>query len=301
MSTTRWALPLLLATGCFSDPGGGGTVTAGSSSLSSSSSSSSADASTSTGVPTTGAPTTGDDTTGTSTTTGDASDTGPTSTTGPADGDPCDPWDPRCPAGSKCAPWADDGGNSWNANKCVPAGDRPPGLGCTVEGSATSGLDTCQAGAMCWDVDPDTLAGVCVAQCQGSPQSPACNIGSACYTTNLGSINLCIATCDPLEAKCDGVCVFDGSEDQFICLPDASGRAMLHDACEFSNGCPPGSACANAALSTLCAVETDTCCLAYCDLTVADVCGADQECLPFFDRGEAPPDLENVGLCISMM
>ncbi len=41
----------------------------------------------------------------------------------------------------------------------MPAGDKPPGLGCTVEGSATSGIDTCQAGAMCWDVDPVTLAG----------------------------------------------------------------------------------------------------------------------------------------------
>ncbi len=50
---------------------------------------------------------------------------------------PCDVFKQDCPEGEKCSAYADDGGTSWNASKCVPVnGDGQPGEPCTVEGSA---------------------------------------------------------------------------------------------------------------------------------------------------------------------
>ena len=73
----------------------------------------------------------------------------------------CSTFAQDCPPGFKCMPWASDGGNSWNATRCVPIAPDPnaPGEPCTVEGSGVSGLDDCDGTSMCWDVDPDTLEG----------------------------------------------------------------------------------------------------------------------------------------------
>src|SRR5690606_7229360 len=37
----------------------------------------------------------------------------------------CDVFAQDCPPGEKCTFWADDGGSSWNALKCVPVVDDP--------------------------------------------------------------------------------------------------------------------------------------------------------------------------------
>src|SRR5689334_19955710 len=59
----------------------------------------------------------------------------------------CDVWIDDCPVGTKCMPWANDGGNSWNATRCTPLAEDPNGIGepCTVEGSPVTGIDDCEA------------------------------------------------------------------------------------------------------------------------------------------------------------
>jgi hypothetical protein len=73
-------------------------------------------------------------------------------------------------------PWADDGGTEWNATKCsaLDPDSKAPGEPCTAEGSGVSGVDDCEEGSMCWDVDPDTLQGFCVAFCIGTEANPSC-------------------------------------------------------------------------------------------------------------------------------
>ena len=60
----------------------------------------------------------------------------------------CDIWAQDCPDGEKCMPWANDGGNSWNATRCSPLDPNPgqPGDACTVEGCGVSGIDNCDIG-----------------------------------------------------------------------------------------------------------------------------------------------------------
>src|SRR5690606_34162493 len=115
----------------------------------------------------------------------------------------CDVWAQDCPEGEKCSAWANDGGESWNATICVPVGEDKPGEPCTAEGSPLSGHDSCELGAMCWDVDPETLEGTCVGLCDGSEDAPTCaEPMTTCAITNGGVLNLCLPTCDPFLQDC---------------------------------------------------------------------------------------------------
>lgn len=69
--------------------------------------------------------------------------------------------DSCCDPKLKCVAYADGGGSSWNALRCVPIARNPdqPGEPCTVVESNVSGIDSCDQGAMCWDVDNNTLEG----------------------------------------------------------------------------------------------------------------------------------------------
>ena len=81
--------------------------------------------------------------------------------------DACSSWEQDCPPGQKCNVWAKDGANAWNATKCVPVEPDADEAGepCRVTESGVSGLDSCQLGAVCWDVDPVTMLGRCVDFC----------------------------------------------------------------------------------------------------------------------------------------
>lgn len=89
----------------------------------------------------------------------------------------CDLFEQDCPAGEKCAGWANDGGNVFNATRCSPIDDMPmqPGDICEAEGSGVSGIDNCDIGAQCLFVDPETNDGICVALCSGSAKAPVCD------------------------------------------------------------------------------------------------------------------------------
>jgi len=98
----------------------------------------------------------------------------------------CDPWAQDCTFGEKCAPWNDDGGNSYNATKCVSVDPEPkqPGEPCVGEG--LSGQDDCDVGVLC-------VQGICVALCQGTPEDPICSEeGTACSIENEGVLILCL-------------------------------------------------------------------------------------------------------------
>ena len=61
----------------------------------------------------------------------------------------------------------------------------------TVEGSGVSGIDTCDARSMCYYVDSETSAGICVGFCQGSQNAPTCDDGFIYTIVNDGVLTLC--------------------------------------------------------------------------------------------------------------
>jgi hypothetical protein len=216
----------------------------------------------------------------------------------------CDVWAQDCPVGEKCAPWANDGGSSWNATRCVSIDDNPgePGDPCQAEGSGVTGLDDCNASSMCWDVD-ETGLGTCVAFCSGNEASPVCESTEAsCVIANDGVLILCLPNCDPLMSDCgDGSACYP-TETAFVCVFDASlEEGAYADACEYTNVCDPGLWCAPA--ETVPGCETPRCCTPFCDLSEPDPDGScpgaagGQECVPWYEEGQVPPGYEDIGTC----
>lgn len=253
---------------------------------------------------TTDDPTTGDTSTGS--TEGGSSSTGGENSCesiSPYDGiGECDPYAQDCAEGFRCVPWANDGGNNWNATRCSPLDADPDLLGdpCTVEGSGVSGLDSCDTGLMCFGVDGDTNIGECIALCVCGPETPQCaEAASACSVSNGGSLPICLSPCDPLtQNSCD-----DGSgcypvDNTFVCAPDASGDLDGQgDTCANINACDPGLACVNPAAAPDCPAGAVGCCTAFCDLDGIDDCPALSECQAWFAEGMELPGFENIGFC----
>jgi len=217
----------------------------------------------------------------------------------------CDVWSNDCNEGEKCMPWANDGGNSWNATKCVPIAETPgePGDACMVDGSGVSGFDDCGEHSMCWDVDEEGM-GTCVAFCDGNEASPVCeNPDTTCVIANDGVLNLCLPICDPLMSSCaEGQACYP-SGDTFVCVFDASADAGAHgDPCEFTNVCDPGLWCAPASGVPDC--PTANCCTSFCDLSDPDASAScpgaagGQQCVPWYEEGQVPPDYEDLGTCL---
>ncbi len=218
----------------------------------------------------------------------------------------CDIWAQDCPDGEKCMPWASDGGGSWNATRCSPVDPAAasPGDTCTVEGTGVSGIDNCELGSMCWDVDGETNMGTCVPFCMGTEAAPVCSDpATTCTIANEGVIILCLPNCDPLLQDCDEGQACYPVGDAFVCGPDASLEAGVYaDPCAFINDCDPGLFCANPALVPDCAGSSG-CCSTFCDTTDPGASAAcpgasgGQECIAWFDAGQAMPGLENLGFC----
>jgi hypothetical protein len=220
----------------------------------------------------------------------------------------CDNWAQDCPEGQKCMPWADGGSTAWNGTKCTDVQPNPgqPGDECTVEGSAVSGVDSCDKGVMCWDVDPNTNMGICVGMCTGSVEAPMCDSEFTCFVSNDGVLNLCLKICDPLAQDCagDDVCIPNPQgQGEFTCVLDASGEeGQQFDPCEYINSCDAGLFCALPANAMECDPAATGCCLPFCDLENPGMCpGAGQSCLAWFEQGTAPPGYETVGYCGIMM
>lgn len=214
-------------------------------------------------------------------------------------GGECDQWAQDCDDGEKCSAYADDGSNAWNNTKCVAVMDDPgvPGDVCTVEGSGVSGVDSCEKGAMCWDVDVDTGLGHCIALCTGTPEAPVCDAGFECAIAN-DVLNLCLPVCDPLAQDCVGDDVCIPNVDKFVCVLDASGdEGQTFDPCEYGNACDPGLLCLDPSAASECDAAAGGCCLPFCDLTAPDCPGVGQDCEAFYTQGTAPPGYEAIGFC----
>ncbi|MCH9684851.1 MAG: ribulose phosphate epimerase [Deltaproteobacteria bacterium] len=217
----------------------------------------------------------------------------------------CDIFAQDCPDGEKCMPWSNDGG-AWNATRCSPIAENPgqPGDECAVEGSGTSGIDDCDVGVMCWDVDGETNMGTCVAMCTGDAANPICeDPDTTCSIANDGAIVLCLPVCDPLLQDCpEGQACYPVAED-WVCGPDASGEMGTYgDPCEFINVCDPGLICLGAAATPNCQ-GAGGCCTEVCDISDpagdAQCTGAPQgqTCQVWYEEGAAPPGYEDVGAC----
>ena len=211
----------------------------------------------------------------------------------------CDVWAQDCAPSEKCVAYAEGGGSSWNAVKCVPIAANPGQTGdaCTVEGGGTSGIDTCDRGNMCWEVNAENV-GTCVAQCAGSPDAPSCVDGGSCLIANDGVLALCFPACDPLVGDCpegDTCLPSPSGSGAFMCVIDASGeQGKTFDACEFANACDPGRLCLATDLAAQCDPGASGCCLHLVDTTS----GACSDVLPWFEEGLAPPGLEHLGVCL---
>jgi hypothetical protein len=215
----------------------------------------------------------------------------------------CSVWSRDCPDGQKCTYWGNDGGSAWNATKCVPVAPDPVGSGepCVVQEHATSGLDDCDFGSMCWYVDPARLTGECVPFCQGSESNLQCDEGRWCRISASAVLLLCLEKCHPFDAPCGPgkLCTWHGS--WFTCFPDASGDDGAYgDHCEYLNACAAGLFCAAAHAVPGCQ-GAQGCCSEYCDLSdpTFECAGADggQVCLSWYEDGQAPEGFETLGLC----
>lgn len=217
----------------------------------------------------------------------------------------CDLWLQDCPRGEKCVPYDGSGDGAWTHVKCVPivSDPAPPGETCTVEGSPVSGVDTCDGQGLCWNVDPGTLTGTCVAMCIGSPDAPACaDPYTDCIITNGGLLNLCRPRCDPVAQDClaDDRCIPNPMNPQrFLCALDSQIRLDLFAPCEYANDCAAGLTCEDSALAGECDPMASGCCLPFCDVDEPNTCpGQDLECVPWYDDpADAAPHNIDVGLC----
>jgi hypothetical protein len=211
----------------------------------------------------------------------------------------CDVVGQDCPRDEKCVPWANDGGNTWNANRCSPVPEDPAGVGqpCTAEESPVSGFDDCALGLLCFGVDPGTLEGTCAALC--SPDLPeTCGLDEGCATHDGFAPNVCLPLCDPLDpATCSAGQTCHQLETDLLCVPSVSlpqGLACGGD----EQHCAPDQVCLAADELARCA--DSACCTAWCDLSAADPdlpCAAvpGHVCRPFTET--PPAGYEHVGAC----
>ena len=222
-------------------------------------------------------------------------------------GGTCDVFAQDCPEGEKCMPYADDGGGSWNSTMCTPVMRNPGQRGdeCAVEGNGVSGIDDCDLGLMCYNVQSETNTGTCFELCHGSPDAPMCDEG-LCAVYNDGNLPLCLTDCDPLLDDCPGgqLCIASPSANGFVCILDALPASMgdYGAPCTYINDCDPGYFCGIQDIVAGCANATG-CCAEFCDLSQPDPSsqctgqGAGEECQPWYGMDAPPPGYEDVGFC----
>ncbi len=204
----------------------------------------------------------------------------------------CSPISQDCRPGDACRAWANDGGDEWNATRCTPVSDDAGGRGdpCTVEGSNVSGVDTCDAGLMCWNVDPDTLEGTCVEYCE---VGFVCDDPSGtCSVFNEGTLPLCLPTCNPLMFDCgEGFGCYPTTDFSFVCLREDE---PVHASGVSQPDCAPGTFWAWDEQIDGCTDE-ESCCVAYCDRSGPPTCDVDEECAMLVP--EPSPEFEDLGYC----
>ena len=212
----------------------------------------------------------------------------------------------NCPEGEKCMPWANDGGSLWNAVRCSPVENNPNGVGepCTVDGSGVSGLDDCDLGLQCFNVDPDTNEGTCAQICGAIDGAPICPEDTFCAT--YAAARVCLAACDPLGFECPigYACypagTFVGPDEPlppfFTCERVVAAAESLEPCEIFHGACQGGSLCFESE-ALPCNRGYAGCCTELCTLQGMDECPDGLTCTPYLDP--APNALlEGVGVCL---
>lgn len=215
----------------------------------------------------------------------------------------CDTILQDCPSGQKCVGVKPSLFEPYRGTACVSdnAGQgTPPGSICL---NGADGWDTCDAASMC--VQFGSGEGACVAFCGGSPDAPVCDDPAqvCARVDHVWPLSLCVPPCDPLAYDCPDV---DLGGVAMVCQPAAVGFGCvlrgnlgghaLGEPCADHRDCTAAARCAPPDDVPGCQ-GLDGCCAAYCDLT-APTCPVDgQSCVAYYAPGEAPPGLEDVGLC----
>ncbi|KIG18854.1 hypothetical protein DB30_07190 [Enhygromyxa salina] len=190
-------------------------------------------------------------------------------------------------------PYASVGG-VWDAKKCVPVqGDGEHGEPC-LSGGIAEATDDCGPFSFCWNVKQDDT-GTCADFCTGTLEDPICPQQTSCLIANNEVISLCIETCDPLLQACpDGLGCY-WLNDEFSCLLTTQDTA-LGQPCDAIAACTPGLACLPAA--TLPDCDGATCCGSFCSLSQPVCPQPGTECTDFFEDEMAPPEYQDIGVCI---
>jgi hypothetical protein len=204
----------------------------------------------------------------------------------------CDDFLQDCPPGQKCMPYASDGGEAWNATRCVDVVDDPHAAGepCTMVRSPWSGEDDCDGASMCFGVDPETLQGTCTSFCRGSDVNPLCpEPCDVCPIAGDGVLNLCLQRCDLLLQDCANGWACLPVLGEVVCVPsDPSPGAGIGTPCEYVNACPPSMVCVAAELVPGCGGGIG-CCTALCPVGGEDPCPALAPGTTCAARFDAPP------------
>lgn len=215
----------------------------------------------------------------------------------------CDLLAQDCPAGQKCMPYASNMGDVWDSVKCVDVVDNGgiPGQACTVSDFPTSGIDTCDATSMCWNVDPVTLKGECYPFCYVENNFNVCKKFTQSCVIVEDALPLCFDHCHPWKSPCPvgEVCVpqLQYPTLEFVCVPDESGAGgQEFSKCTDFDTCDPGLICMDPKKGAECDQNAMGCCLSVCDLSQPKCKGVNQKCQDWF-KGNAPPGYEGIGVC----
>ena len=220
---------------------------------------------------------------------------------GPWGPDECSTFAQDCLEGEKCMPWANDGGEEWNATRCSPIHSDPNLVGepCTVEGSTYSGVDDCELGAKCFFVNPETNEGICVALCGGDPDDPVCDGINTCVANETEVLTVCVEECDPTAEACSTGNQCSPGLSRFLCTHHPPGAGAYGETCE-PFGCDAGLSCRDPAeVSPLCDGKAEGCCTTYCDVDGAPCPEVEQSCEAYYGAGEAAEGSEHIGLCVT--
>lgn len=160
---------------------------------------------------------------------------------------------------------------------------------------------------MCWNLDPQTGMGRCIALCKGTisqcgkaPQN-CCPDHFACIIPASRVLSLCFEYCDPLTQDCldeSDQCYYVGAA--FFCQPDVSGdMGAIGDPCDLQEDCDPGTYCGSPLAHPKCDPNANGCCIPFCSLEMPN-CLMGLECVPWNEPLWPSSEIySNLGLCMA--
>ena len=206
----------------------------------------------------------------------------------------CDQKTQDCPTGMRCTAAGASDAWSWT---CRPLAEPPRDVGesCTIEEHPTSGIDDCRRGAVCLGEGP-TGSLTCVETFPLQARNSTC-IDPFEVAVVHGIYRVCLERCDPLAQECgEGRACranrYASYPDGFICTYTSDETAG--EPCDYF-GCAPGLDCLDDGGEPTLLHDGE--CVAYCSVANGG-CPAGQACTPWYAAEQAPPGLDDVGVCL---